>query len=162
MNALQLEKLLNLSIAALEKYLGSQELPLGGAVAQIPTQDAPVMTATEVVERNEKKTRKPRASKVEAPVVDPLIGTTVAPTPTLDLTEEQSSAQMQEVIQAFVMRFQTPSQPDGKPLGFHMARKILNEKFKVARTLDLTHPQRIAFIADLKAEIAKADAKGQA
>lgn len=137
----KIEKLLDLMIAYYERELGSDVPP------------------------SEPKTRKPRATKAEpaaapAPVapVDPLMDLGAAPTQPAaapEMTEAESAAKVQEAAKDIVKAFPKIG-AENRPEGFHMARKLLNDEFKVARITDLVHAQRIQFITKVAALVAKA------
>lgn len=64
------------------------------------------------------------------------------------MTEEESTKGTTGVAKLLVSKFAKPV--DGKPEGFHIAKKLLIEGFKVGRLSDLSHEQRVQFIAQVK------------
>ena len=62
-----------------------------------------------------------------------------------EMTEEQSVAELTAAGQDFVRRYPTQEE------GLTAARKIMADLFKVTRSTDLTHPQRIQFAQALRA-----------
>lgn len=139
-----LKSLTRLANAAAE-YLERQNHPL------LPL----AMPAGEAVAAEAPKTRKPRTPKVDAPAV-PVVPETPAVAPEV-MTEEQSMVAVRSAADALMTRFQNVK--DGKPEGFHMARALLAEDFKVGKMADLVHAQRLQFIAKVKALLSKADAQ---
>lgn len=99
------------------------------------------------------------AAPAEAPF-DPMMDTggaaaaaaPAAPAAPAAMTEAESTVKAQEANKALVKAFPAP-QADKMPEGFHKARALLAE-FGVARTTDLIHTQRIAYIAKIDALIA--------
>lgn len=97
------------------------------------------------------------AAPAEAPF-DPMMdtggaaATPPAPAAPAAMTEAESTVKAQEANKALVKAFPTP-QADKMPEGFHKAKALLSE-FGVARTTDLVHAQRIAYIAKIDALIA--------
>ncbi len=78
-----------------------------------------------------------------------------------DMTEEESKTKANDLAHALIKRFPTVSAEDQaagvkRTEGFYMAKKILDEKFK-APLKDLTHIQRVQFIADIETLIAEAN-----
>jgi len=68
--------------------------------------------------------------------------------------EQKKSAQdTTEIAKMLVAKFNKPMLPDNKPEGFHMAKKLLIDHFKVGRLSDLTHEQRLEFIVKVRAMI---------
>ncbi len=66
------------------------------------------------------------------------------------MTEDESAKATTDVAKLLVSKFSKPVAPDNKPEGFHIAKKILIEGFRVGRLSDLSHEQRVDFIAQVK------------
>ena len=107
------------------------------------------------------RTRKPRAPKEEKAAA-PAQAAPVAPL--AEMTEEQSGKEVYNYAKNLIQRYPKPVvdgtvDKDNNPFpeGYHMARKILAEGFKVGKIADLVHAQRVQFITQVRALIAKAD-----
>ena len=141
MNLLQkAEKLLDLMIAHYETN-GAEEKPC------VP----PIAASTSVPVR---RGRPPKVRPTEEIVP---VATAAAVEP--EMTEQESSEKVREAAKAVVKRFPNSSATDGNPEGFHMAKKLLTEKYKVARITDLVHAQRVQFIQDVNFLVANADTR---
>lgn len=111
------------------------------------------------------KPRKTRAPKVEAaapaaPAGDPLMqGDETAPAtaaaPAAVLTEQESLDRAKDLAKKLCETFSEP-EANNRPRGFNLAMGLLN-KHKVARATDLIHSQRLSFIAEAEALLAKAE-----
>jgi hypothetical protein len=79
------------------------------------------------------------------------------------MSPEDSLKKALECGERMLQRFPTPGKPGpgGKPApeGFHMVKEVLSSKFKVGRTGDLTHEQRIEYIQVITDLIRQADEK---
>ncbi len=79
-----------------------------------------------------------------------------APAPKADkkketgMSEEESAKAVTDTAKLLVSKFNKPTAPDNKPEGFHIAKKLLIEGFKVGRLSDLSHEQRIDFVKQVK------------
>ena len=102
-----------------------------------------------------KKERKARTPKAEASapaatapapadINDLGPAPTAAPTKTADLSEEDSVKEIRAAARIFVQRY--PTQTDGTAA----FRRLIAERFKVAKIDDLVHAQRLAIIAEVK------------
>ena len=133
----KIEKLLDLCIAIAEKQLNP--VMVGTAA------EAPKPAETPVAEEP-KKTRKPRAVKTEAPagpIEDQLGMGADAPK---EMTEEESKTKMEEVTKQFVSLCKNDTPEDGKT----RAIALMRGTFKVQKLGELTHPQRIKWIAEME------------
>ena len=132
-------------------YLARQNHPPAAAAVALTPAAEP---------QTDKPARKPRVPKTEpivpAAPVDLMLDAGAAPAAKADMTEIESSAAAQDAAKAIVQRF-PKSGADNRPEGFHLAKKLLNEDFRVARITDLVHAQRLQFITKVKALIAGAD-----
>lgn len=115
-------------------------------------------TSTEQAEAPapEKETRKARAKKetpVDAPAADIGLDEPAKEKPAAKkqsgMTDEESAKAVTDTAKLLVSKFNKP-QADGKPEGFHIAKKLLLEDFKVGRLSDLSHEQRIEFVKQVK------------
>ena len=104
-----------------------------------PTQAAP--TEPEPKKEDTVKETKSRRTKKDAPTAEDK----AAAGP----TEEETAKGTTDVAKLLVAKFNKVV--EGKPEGFHIAKKLLIEGFKVGRLSDLSHEQRIDFIAQVKA-----------
>ena len=71
-----------------------------------------------------------------------------------EMTEEESAKAVTDTAKLLVSKFNKP-QSDGKPEGFHIAKKLLIEDFHVGRLSDLSHDQRIEFVKQVKEILTK-------
>ncbi len=69
------------------------------------------------------------------------------------MSEEDSTKGVTDIAKLLVSKFNKPI--EGKPEGFHIAKKILIEGFKVGRLSDLSHEQRVAFNKQVKEILTK-------
>ena len=70
------------------------------------------------------------------------------------LSAADSQRQAEDMARALVQRFNKPV--EGKPQGFHLAKKLLAE-FGAQRLADLNHDQRVQFAGEAREIIAQAD-----
>lgn len=151
----KIEKLLDLCIAIAEAHLEAKEkethpmLPFPAA----STEPIKGEERNEAIEAPVKKTRKPRTPKEEAPTetpaADPLedqLSGVIEETKAPEMTEEQSAAKMEEVTKQFVSLCKNDKPEDGKT----RAIRLMRETFKVAKLGELTHKQRIEWIAEME------------
>lgn len=73
-----------------------------------------------------------------------------APKKKEEMTEEESAKAVTDTAKLLVSKYSKPSSPDNKPEGFHIAKALLIEDFKVGRLSDLSHEQRVEFVAVVK------------
>lgn len=99
----------------------------------------------------EPKKRKPRAPKVAAED-NPTMNQQAKEPPAAPaaLTEEESLTKLGTVAKAFVTIYQ-----DATPNGNEIGKTALAERYKKAKMGDLTHAERIDFIAFLEGKIAE-------
>lgn len=97
---------------------------------------APEKPLSEDVPAKEKKTRKSKEEKAEAAA------------PAGGMTEEESAKAVTDIAKLLVSKFNKVI--EGKPEGFHIAKKLLLEDFKVGRLSDLSHDQRVQFVTQVK------------
>lgn len=123
------------------------------ATTYLARKNQPELPLVETAIEKPRRARRTRA-EMQAAEAEP----TVAPAEVEalpELTEEESAKKAVKTAEALLRRF--AKQVDGKPEGYHMARKLLTERFKAAKIGDLTHAQRLKFIAEIEALIADAD-----
>lgn len=88
-------------------------------------------------------------------------GHTPAAPKKVEMTDEESAKAVTDTAKLLVSKYSKPVSPDNKPEGFHIAKALLIEDFKVGRLSDLSHEQRIDFVREVKA-ILLDDKKAQA
>lgn len=126
------------------------------------------VTAAPAAPKTRTKKEKPAESAPSAPTPsgDPLMQAETShalppaapqvPASVAVLTEEQSLEKAKDLAKKLVEAFPQKG-ADNRPQGFRMALDLL-AKFKVARTTDLVHADRLTFIAEGEAMLAKAPA----
>lgn len=139
----KIEKLLDLCIEIAERKLNEPTNRLPPPFGPVDGVIAPAAAAVPAEEP--KKTRKPRAVKTEAPA-DPIEGQLSGIDATKEMTEEESKSKMEEVTKQFVSLCKNDTPEDGKT----RAIKLMREVFKVQKLGELTHPQRIKWIAEME------------
>ena len=114
------------------------------------------------IERGERKLRKTRVAKETPPAtvekaaevaVEDQLGLGEAPAPAApavakELTEKESVAKMEEVTKRFVMIHKNDKPEDGKTRAIKMMQT--DPRFKVGKLGDLTHAQRLLWIAEME------------
>lgn len=142
-----------LALAALARYALEQERAKSGGTAPV---EAPVEKPAPAA-----RTRKAKETPAAAAPVDliPAAETTATekPAAAAQMTEQESAVAVQNAAKAIVQRFPNPQGDEKRPEGFHKAKQLLTEKFKVARITDLTRAQRLEFIREIEAVIRAAD-----
>ena len=154
-----MEELLKAAIRAFnaiaEHYENHPKLPLRDAVSpeNLPNTAAVVAKAAEPAAPAKRgRPKAVKAESVSAPVMDADILDTSPPPPLVSETESQKQAE--DMARALVQRFSKTI--DGKPQGFHLAKKLLAE-FGAQRLHDLTHGQRVTFTRLANEILADAD-----
>ena len=74
------------------------------------------------------------------------------------MTEADAIKGVTDVAKLLVSKFSKPVAPDNKPEGFHIAKKLLIDTYKVGRLSDLSHEQRVDFIRAVKEILTKESA----
>lgn len=128
------------------------------AVAAYYEGAAPTTRATTSETEVEPATRRTRAKKetTEAPAADIGLDEPASVKPAAKkggMTEEESAKAVTDTAKLLVSKFSKVV--DGKPEGFHIAKKLLIEGFKVGRLSDLSHEQRIDFVKQVKEILTK-------
>ena len=154
------------------EYLERLNYPLLPVAVEVPAPAAAVVAPeAPVAPRKERKPRTPKAVAPEVPAA-PGYSDAAPATPAVEMSEADSARMALETGGAVCRRFANPSSRlgldgkpflgrDGKPVGegFHMVKDMMASRFKVARVADLTHPRRLAFIAECQKLLATADAQ---
>lgn len=123
----------------------------------------PLTPAADVYPRAEPAPAKPARTKKDkpaappaaaAPAGDPLMQAETTPLPPASpaavaavLTEDQSLERAKDLAKLIVEAYPEKEPSTNRPKGFRLAMELLS-KFKVSRTTDLIHSQRIQFIAE--------------
>lgn len=147
--------------AVADYYEGKGKQPVAGWI-QKEMERVPTTTpgATPALSQPEKpKGGRPRKSKSEETVhaehLTPLARKRIA-----DLTEEESAKEVFEYAKMMVKIYNKPGAlgPDGQPAaeGFHLVKDTLSKIFKVGKTADLVHAQRLQYMAIMAEHLAKA------
>ena len=135
--------------AQMELPLGSPGANLTSEVVKMVTAPPQVCTEGMKVTINEppapKKERKPRTPKAPQAEKAPE-KKEEKPKEELAIPEDKSLAAAMDAAIAFVQRHQ-----NAKPNGQEMARAMLKEKFNRSKIAELTHVERLEFIAALRA-----------
>lgn len=99
---------------------------------------------------------KPKRAAKKAEVLDDIPeGPAVPDRPTppgreREITESESVKAVTDTAKLLVAKYSKPVAPDNKPEGFHIAKVLLIEDFKVGRLSDLSHEQRVEFVRAVK------------
>lgn len=125
--------------------------------------NAPAETTAKGRGRKAKEEKPAEAPQTQAPApaaqppaqtTDPLAPQAAAQTATApaaqpaEMSEADSKKLADDTARDYIHKFKTD------PEGITAARKILADRYKVGRLADLTHPQRVDFIAHMKGIIA--------
>ena len=153
----KLMKLVKVATVVLEMYAVKLKNEMSGANAPAETE----------IERGERKLKKTRAAKIEPITVPPVVGLPTAPAaPAVEdqlglgeapaapvevkkeLTEKESTVKMEEVTKRFVTLHKNDKPEDGKTRAIKMMQT--DPRFKVGKLGDLTHAQRLLWIAEME------------
>ena len=141
---------------AIAAYYEKEGNPVGTAVARIVA-TAPEKPLSEDVPAPKKARAKKETTTVETPATADVGFDALAPAKVAKksgMTDEESAKAVTDTAKLLVAKFNKP-QADGKPEGFHIAKRLLIEDFKVGRLSDLSHEQRIEFVKQVKEILTK-------
>ena len=156
----ELIKALTRAANAVAEYYEKQSNPLLPLYPTMAEEKAAQEAALKTLPPQEStlgKTRKPRGPNKEKPIT---AAETIAALPAQEMTEPEAVKAAEEVNRMLVKQFAKPV--DGRPEGFHIARKILAEDFKVEKMAQLAHAQRLQYITKVRALLAQAPAAAPA
>lgn len=140
-------------IVELTKLVISATTYIDAATAQLgegplPTKETPDAPAKAPTKRTRTRKAAPVATEVSPQTPTPVQEAPAEPAAASGLTEEQSATEVLVVAKAYVQRFMKAS-----PDGMTRARDILSGVYDAGKIGDLSHEERLTFIARMTEEM---------